>query len=157
MSFVNGDKINNTISNMFSKEAIISNMFSKEAIRSVWENLTGTILDRIKYEYILFVDDKDDTSGIVIYCDYTGTACTMHVYMPKQVNRSSLRKVFNYAFNTLGVDRVFLEIKSTLDKSIDNAYKIGFKRSTYIEDRYGLGIGQLIMVADRNDLARWIK
>lgn len=118
----------------------------------VYKRLTGATLDR-QYVYDLRFGD----SGIVVYCDYTGYSVTIHIHLPKQLKRNAIRTILKYPFDMLEVKQLFAEIKYNNHTMRKIAEKAGFQKVATLHNFYGFGDDKIIMVATREDVAKWIK
>lgn len=125
-------------------------------IKEIYRSLTGSVLDREVFKWILFTNKYKEISGIAIYCDNNGYSSTMHVHMPKQVTRNNLKQVLSFPFHELGNTKLFLEIKSTAHKTVSIAEKLGFKIIANLADKFGKDKNSVIMVATKNDLEKWV-
>lgn len=119
----------------------------------LYKKLTGNVLDRQFVTDLRFSGDR----GLVVYTDYTGNSATIHIHLPRQLKRNTISKMLSHPFSALGIKYLYAEMKHTNKPIVKLANKLGFKCCIVLKDFYSDGIDKLIMVATKEDLAKWIK
>jgi RimJ/RimL family protein N-acetyltransferase len=95
--------------------------------------------------------------GGVIFTDYTRASITVHMagFMKNWANRDLIWCVFHYAFNQLGVGKVFGQVPASNEESMRNTLKLGFSVETRVKDVFV--DGDLVVVSMYRDQCRWLK
>ena len=125
-------------------------------IKELFNYDSKSTLDKDLYTYIFF-QNENKNKGYVIYCDYTGYSVSMHIHLPKCLTRQVIRKMFEYPFKELNVVNLFIEFRSSNGAVRKIANGLGFVYHTSIDNYYGLMEDKIIMVANRNNIQKWLE
>lgn len=119
-----------------------------KAARSLFNPLYDVVVSR--------VDRDNKLLGGAIYYDFTQKSISMHIagFAPGWISKSLLWVTFHYSFRQLGCSSVFCQIRSSNQKVIDLAKKVGFNQEVVISDVFP--DGDLIIFRMRAESCRWL-
>lgn len=118
--------------------------------------LAGTFFNPRAHQVVARVRDGELLGG-VIFTDYTRASITTHMagFMKSWANRDLVWCVFYYAFEQLGVNKVFGPVPASNEESLKISLKLGFSEETRVKDVFV--DGDLVVLSMCRDQCRWLK
>jgi RimJ/RimL family protein N-acetyltransferase len=118
--------------------------------------LSGTIFNPRGHQVVSRMKDGELLGG-VIFTDYTRASITVHMagFVKNWANRDLIWCVFHYAFEQLGVKKIFGQVPASNEEALQIDLKLGFSIETRVKDVFV--DGDLIVVSMYRDQCRWLK
>ena len=108
--------------------------------------------------YCAFASVRDERLlGVVVFLNYRRQSMEFHLTgAPGWVTRAEIRQLFTYAFDVLGVLRLWCMIRRNNKQARKGAERLGFKVLGVADDEFGEGKDGIVYSMKRSD-CRWIK
>lgn len=111
-----------------------------------------------KLDHVISVHWRERIRGGVVFTCYIGAAIMVHMAGDETnwATRDFLWMVYDYAFNQLGVRKLFGVVAASNTRAIAINLRMGFHIEARLRDMLADGDDLLIMVIDRAD-AKWLR
>ena len=102
-------------------------------------------------------EEDDELVGGVIYQNYTGTSCGLHLagFRHDWVNKDMLWVCFHYPFIQLNCTKIFGQVPLSNKRALEFDLKIGFKEETRISGVFD--DGDLVVISMLREDCKWLK
>lgn len=106
---------------------------------------------------ISHADAQGNVLGGVLYKDYTGVSCALHIagFHPRWVNKDMLWVCFHYPFVQMKCETLFGQVRESNTKALEFDIKLGFSPTYRIKDVYP--DGDMILLTMKRQDCRWLK
>lgn len=131
-------------------------------IAALVRELTKCSFDPARDNTIGVVDDSIEPGilgyarGGVIFTDYTTASITVHMggIGDRWGTRDFLWAVFDYAFNQLGVRRIYGLVEAANERVLNIDIKLGFQFAATLPDKFASGAGVVLYM--EREHCRWL-
>jgi len=98
----------------------------------------------------------NEIRAVVVYCNFYGKSCMIHVSSSGQywMTKDFLRKVFDYAFNTLKLKVIIGIVAGSNEKALKLDRHLGFKDVATIPDAHD--DGDMVILEMRPEYCKWV-